>query len=162
MSLITRIPVLLVIASAILAGCGTSSTGPAEPSPLPVSALPDLGSSFPPALASPHLAMTGPSQLSPSRLVHFRGSVFTVAVSADGRVTYIGTSTPSFSTPEGVSVGTLYSTVRTLAAAEVICELGWGCYSRLPSGWHAAFPSTDTVPGQTPPGNAAVRWLFKR
>jgi hypothetical protein len=106
--------------------------------------------------------MTGASQLSPSLLVRLQDTVFTVAVSAHGRVSYIGTSAPSFSTPEGVRVGTPYSAVRTLATSESICELGWGCYSRLPSGWHAAFPFSDAVNGQTLPNHAAVRWLFKR
>ena len=162
MSPINRIRVLLGIASAIVLACSTPPAVPAEPSPLPVSALPALGSPFPPALASPHLEMTGPSQLSPSRLVSLQDSVFTVAVSTHGRVSYIATAAPSFSTPEGVRVGTPYSVVRTLAASGSICELGWGCYSRLPSGWHAAFSFSDALNGQTLPNDAAVRWLFKR
>ena len=162
MSPITRTRVLLVIASAIVLACTAPPAVPAEQSPLPVSALPDLGSPFPPAQGSAHLEMTGPSQLSPSRLVRLQDSVFTVAVSTHGHVSFIATSAPSFSTPEGVRVGTPYSAVRTLVGSEPICELGWGCYSRLPSGWHAAFPFSDAVNGQTLPSNAVVRWLFKR
>ena len=124
--------------------------------------LPALGSRLPFPVNPEHLEMTAAASLDPACLISVGNVVFTVAVSPEGIVKYVATTDASFNTPEGVHVGSLVAQVRSAGASDPLPELGWGFYTRLPSGWHAAFANGKSLSEPPLPSNAAVTWLFKR
>ena len=99
--------------------------------------------------------MAGSSQLYASYTARQGNREFEVGISRDGLVSYVGTNDRDFVSPEGVRVGTRFSSLLA-DGAKVMREPGWGCHVELHSGWHAA----TGIGG--PECGRKVMWLFKR
>jgi hypothetical protein len=68
------------------------------------------------------------------------GGVSYLVASIDGKsIAFIRTSDTGFVTPEGLRIGSSVEDVRRAGGGEVLGEIGWAFYSKLPSGWRAVF-----------------------
>jgi hypothetical protein len=157
-----RILPLLVSLAVPLLSCASVTGRTTAPAAVPMSVLPVLGSHLPFPVGSQHLEMTAAASLDPACHVSVGDVVFTVAVAPDGSVKYISTADRSFTTPEGIHVGSPIVQVRSVGASDPLPEAGWGFYARLPSGWYAGFVNGESLSEPPLPSDAVVRWLFKR
>ena len=72
---------------------------------------------------------------------------FTLSLDSGGRVLLVGTSDPSFQTPEGVQIGWSRHRLETTFQDSVECPPSGPCFLQLSSGWEAVFLKTLVVSG---------------
>ena len=127
----------------------------------PRESLPEVGDAFSVPPGADHL-MIGSSQLSPYRKVRVGGIAYDVAVNREGKVAYVGTDDPKFTTPEGLPVGATLADVLAAGAAQPRSEPGWAYHTELPSGWSAGFVVGPEMTGGPLQPSSKVVWFFKR
>lgn len=88
--------------------------------------------------------ITGPSNMEPVYEIQVLTVPFQIAQSTE-RIDYVSTSSPDFTTPEGIRVGMTMAEVRKQVGGELREEHGWGCYMELESGWRAGFDVSHMV-----------------
>jgi len=109
---------------------------------------PRVGGRMPCVADAASSVMTAAGRQEAGCLAMVDGTFFAVASSDRSHVSYVGTTSARFRTPEGIGIGATLKSVRAKRGAAVTAERGWAYFSRLPSGWCARFPG---VPGQDPP-----------
>jgi hypothetical protein len=93
------------------------------------------------------------------------GVRFFVATIDHKRISYISTEDGNFVSPEGIHVGNSRDDVLKAKGTEMIAELGWAYYSKLPSGWcvrYAGMPGVDSLGGQTLHRDSTVVGFFMK
>jgi hypothetical protein len=126
------------------------------------STLPEIGQRMPCQVSKTNIYMISSAQLSPGCEVKVGGITFFFASNDRNRIVYLSTEDPSFSTPEGIRVGSVLTDVLSSGGGEVLAEGGYAYYCRLPSGWYAQFPGIPGVLGEPPVNTSKVQVLFKK
>jgi hypothetical protein len=101
------------------------------------------------------------AQLWPAYQLEINGIVYVVGINSHGKIAYICPD-HTFKTKEGISVGTLLSTVTAINPQNKVNErIGWAYYVHLPSGWNAAFITSSSNPTAGLSPDSKVAFLFK-
>jgi hypothetical protein len=147
-----------ILATLFLIGCSL-------PRPMyMVSTFPEIGGSltFPPTNV---MLMTGSGGIQESTDFLFKGIRYVVAVDGEHQVSYIHSDDPRFVTPEGLTVASTLEQVLATGAKTPLKEPGWAYFTRLESGWSAAFclpGQGDSATGAPPTASTKVAFFFRR
>lgn len=104
----------------------------------------------------------------PCPFIHktYAGVQFKLAVDPDEMLVYIATEDPNFRTPEGLGINATLQEVLAAGGQAVTNEEGFHRFSKLPSGWYAAFPNSPPndfgLPTFDAPTELKVTAFFRR
>lgn len=103
-----------------------------------------------------------PSSTAPIYNIQRDGISFDVGLNDSNRVCFIATSDSTFTTDEGLRVGSTYRDVKLVSDSTLHTEPGWGYYVGLPSGWRVFFGVGPTMTEAEPVDTTRVVFFFKR
>lgn len=107
------------------------------------------------------MTLVSSGQIAPSTAIKIGGCKFDLVMS-NNDTAYLATMDRKFQTPKGYRVGTNFSELSKDAQENLIKELGWGFYYKLPSGWALGFCEGKSCTENLPTNSSRVRWIFKR
>lgn len=151
-------PLLFALGVALAFAARAENSEPVRAS-LSLKNLPPLNSRLAALPDTRVLELANSGTLAPSFAAEVGGVPWIVSVEKEtGRVLMVRTTSPTFQTPEHVSVGTQIASLAAKYPGKVLQELGWGDWIELPSGFCAFLH----FPGETASATSTVKFIFRR